>query len=296
MHGAGNDYVFVDGFTQELPTDPARLAVQLSNRHTGVGADGLICIAPSKIADARMLMWNADGSRGEMCGNGLRCVAKLLHDHDLIHWPEGDEGPLTIETDAGLRTAWLQIADGCVERVRLNMGQPIFCSEDIPTLLPGDPPILQRVAVGDETVVVTCVSMGNPHAIVYVDDLHDDIVLRLGPLLERHPVFPSRTNVEFVQVLSREEVVVRVWERGSGETQACGSGACAVAVAGVLTGQTGRRLAVHLPGGTLDIEWTPQDDVLLSGPATEVFCGEWPLEAVPQVDSEQQPHVLRFAA
>jgi diaminopimelate epimerase len=271
MHGAGNDYVYVDCFTEKIPHDIARLSIAVSDRHTGVGADGLILICPSEIADARMRMFNADGSESEMCGNGVRCVAKYVYDHGIAR-----QNQLKIETGRGVLTLDLEITRGLVDRVRVNMGTPILEGSKIPTTLPGDPPVRRKLSAGGREFEVTCVSMGNPHCVTFVDQLNDDWVLRVGPEVERHPVFPRRVNAEFIQVISPTEFRMRVWERGSGETQACGTGACASAVAGVLTGLTERRVMAHLPGGDLELDWSDTGDVYLTGPAVEVFSGDWP--------------------
>jgi diaminopimelate epimerase len=274
MHGIGNDYVYVSMFDQKLPTpaDPARLAVAVSDRHFGVGSDGLILIVPSEVADARMRMFNADGSESEMCGNGVRCVAKYIHDHGIARKPR-----VTVETGRGVLTLDLEVENGKVSRVRVDMGAPILQGSDIPTKLPGNPPVNVPVEVFGRQLAVTAVSMGNPHAVVYVDDVERFPVDTIGPLLEHHPAFPRRVNAHFVQVVEPGEVVMRTWERGSGITLACGTGACAVCVAGVLTGRTDRKLLAHLPGGDLELEW-PADhsSVFMTGPATEVFSGDWP--------------------
>jgi len=272
MHGLGNDYVYVETFSQSEPADPPALARAVSDRHFGVGSDGLILIMPSDRADARMRMFNADGSEGEMCGNGVRCVAKYIHDHGLAR-----KDRVTVETGRGVLTLDLTVADGEARLVRVDMGVPILRAAEIPTLLPGDPPIDAPMEVDGRTFAVTAVSMGNPHAVVFVDDVVNFPLERLGPLFETHPSFPRRVNAHFVQILSRGEVRMRTWERGSGVTLACGTGACAVCVAGVLTGRTDRRVLAHLPGGALDLEWPePAASVFMTGPATEVFSGEWP--------------------
>jgi len=272
MHGAGNDYVYVDGFSQPLPDDLPELARRVSDRHFGVGADGLILILPSEAADARMRMFNADGSEAEMCGNGIRCVGKYVYDHGLVQRPS-----LVIETGAGLRRLDLELADGRVSRVRVDMGEPILDPAEIPVDLPGQRVINVPLDLGDRTLAVTCVSMGNPHCIIFVERLSDDWVLGVGPKVERDRRFPRRTNVEFVETISPSEANVRVWERGSGETLACGTGACAVCVAGALAGRTGRRLLARLPGGELELQWSEEDNhVWMTGPAVEVFSGEWP--------------------
>ncbi|HEV3084370.1 MAG TPA: diaminopimelate epimerase [Gemmataceae bacterium] len=272
MHGAGNDYIYVDCFRNPIPHDPAGLSRAISDRHVGVGSDGLILICPSDKADARMRMFNADGSEAEMCGNGIRCVAKFLYDHGLVR-----KNALAIETGRGVLALDLEIQAGCVRQVRVDMGEPILEAARIPTTLPGNPPINVPLSVGDRSFRVTCVSMGNPHCITFVETLSDDVVLGIGPRIENDPAFPRRTNAEFVRVNGPEDVTMRVWERGSGETLACGTGACAVAVAGVLAGRTQRRLAVHLRGGDLRLHWSETDNhVYMTGPAVEVFSGEWP--------------------
>jgi len=272
MHGAGNDYIYVDCFAEKVPHDIPRLAMAVSDRHTGIGADGLILICPSETADARMRMFNADGSESEMCGNGVRCVAKYVYDHGISR-----QNRLKIETGRGVLVLDLETKAGRVERVRVNMGAPILEGAKIPTTLPGDPPIRQKLSAAGREFEVTCVSMGNPHCVTFVDRLSDDWVLQVGKEIERHPAFPRRVNAEFVQVVSPREFQMRVWERGSGETQACGTGACAAAVAGVLTGLTERHVLAHLPGGDLELEWSDTGEVYLTGPAVEVFSGDWPL-------------------
>ncbi len=272
MHGAGNDYVYVNLFEETLPKDAAELAVEISDRHTGVGSDGLILIEPSEVADARMRMFNADGSESEMCGNGIRCVAKYVYDHGIAVKEE-----MSIETGAGVLALRLFPENGKVKQVRVNMGRPVLESEKIPTTLAGDPPVNCELIVGERNLQVTCISMGNPHCITFVDQLNDEWVHDIGPQVETHAAFPNRVNAEFIQVVSPSEFIMRVWERGSGETMACGTGACAVAVAGVLTGRTERTVLAHLPGGDLQLEWSPEtDEVFMTGPATEVFTGQWP--------------------
>ena len=283
MHGLGNDYVYVSTFDQPTPSDPAALSVRVSDRHFGVGSDGLILITPSAVADARMRMFNADGSESEMCGNGLRCVAKYVHDHAIAVKPR-----LSLETGRGVLTVDLEVVAGKAERVRVNMGAPILDAARIPTTLPGDRvvdvplidlpaslPVGWAAACGLD-VRMTCVSMGNPHVVIYCADVSKVPLELVGPRLETAGVFPKRINVHFVQVHSPGEATMRTWERGSGVTLACGTGACAVAVAGVLTGRTGRTLLAHLPGGDLELEW-PDDAgaVFMTGPATEVFSGTW---------------------
>jgi len=271
MHGAGNDYVYVDCF-EERVDDPAALAPRISDRHFGVGSDGLILAMPSEAADVRMRMFNADGSEAEMCGNGIRGVAKYAFDHGLVHSDE-----ITVETKAGVKSLKLFVAERKVRRARVNMGPPRLARKDIPVAGPaGEEAIDIEIPLGDVTLRGTCVSMGNPHCVIYVDDVENFPVHDLGPQAENHELFPQRANIEFTQILSSSEVRVRVWERGSGETLACGTGASAVCVAGARTGRTDRKLLVRLLGGDLEIEWAPDGDVYLTGPSEEVFCGEWP--------------------
>ncbi len=265
MHGAGNDYVYLDGFEHAIPENLPEVARKISNRHTGIGGDGLIVVEPTWQADAQMRIWNADGSTAEMCGNGLRCVAKLLYETGHVR---NDE--IHIATDAGIRVAWPEIQSGHVGRVRVSIGEPDLEAAHLP-----NPSKLETLRQETLFEAVSAVSMGNPHCVVFTNDLSDELIQEFGPQLEQHPLFPQRTNVEFVQVVSETEVQVRVWERGVGETQACGTGACAVAVAGSLTGQTERQVRCHLPGGVLDVDWTNDGDVHLTGPAAEIFRGEW---------------------
>jgi diaminopimelate epimerase len=273
MQGIGNDYIYVDCFAEPLPKDPASLARRMADRHFGVGGDGLILICPSNQgADAWMRMFNADGTEAEMCGNGLRCVAKYVYDHGIKRTEQ-----LRIQTGRGILAVDVELKGGQVERARVNMGQPILEAAKIPTKLPGNPPLDVPLAVDGRTLQVTCVSMGNPHCITYVPEASDEIVLGLGRKIEHHAAFPARVNVEFIEVISPTEVRQRTWERGSGETLACGTGASAVCVAGVLTGRTQRKIVNHLRGGDLELEWSEADGcVYKTGPAVEVFSGEWP--------------------
>jgi diaminopimelate epimerase len=272
MHGIGNDYVYISTFDQRPPVDPGRLARLVSDRHFGIGGDGLIMIMPSEHADARMRMFNADGSEGEMCGNGIRCVAKYLYDHGLARTER-----ISIETGRGILTLDVETAGGKVQRVRVDMGPPILEPDQIPTLLPGRPPIDQTLEIDGHALAVTAVSTGNPHAITYVADLAKFPLEMLGPKLETHPAFPRRVNVHVVEVVGSNEVRMRTWERGSGITLACGTGACAVCVAGVLSGRTGRSIVAHLPGGDLELSWpSDRSSVYMTGSATEVFSGDWP--------------------
>ncbi len=272
MHGLGNDYVYVDGFDQDIPDAPGELAKVIADRHFGVGGDGMILILPSDSADVRMRMFNADGSEGEMCGNGVRCVAKYAWDHD-----RAKANPMHVETGAGILRIDLQVENGKVQSATVDMGQPILEAEKIPSKLPGERNVDVPLEIGGKTMKVTCVSMGNPHAVVFVEDVGSVLLEQWGPELENHPSFPNRINVHFVQVHDKTEVTVRTWERGSGVTLACGTGASAVCVAGVLTGRTDRAIIGHLPGGDLNLHWQERDNhVKMTGPASEVFSGEWP--------------------
>ncbi|MGB4598936.1 MAG: diaminopimelate epimerase [Trichlorobacter sp.] len=270
MHGAGNDYVYVNCF-EEPVASPAEVAVKVSNRNFGIGSDGLILIMPSDKADVRMRMFNSDGSESEMCGNGIRCVAKYAYDHGIVNKTE-----ITVETGAGILTLQLFPNDANkVDRVRVNMGPPRLAREEIP--MNGSPVsqvVSEELTVLDKTFKITCVSMGNPHCIIYVDDVANFPVATYGPLIENHQLFPRRTNVEFIQIISRGEVKQRTWERGAGETLACGTGASAVCVAGVLNNVTDRTILNHLAGGDLELEWVEHGPVFMTGPATEVFSGE----------------------
>ena len=274
MHGLGNDYLLVDGFAESLPPDLGELARRISHRRYGVGGDGLIVVGPSNAADASMRIFNADGSEAEMCGNGIRCAAKLFYDRGIVR-----RSPMTIATGAGVLTARLEFEGDRIFRVEVDMGAPILEAADIPTTLPGSPVVDAEFTIDDARLNVTCVSMGNPHCVVFVDRADDHCVLQWGPQIETDAHFPRHTNVEFVEVLSRNEVRQRTWERGVGETWACGTGACAVCVAGVLAGRTERKITVQLPGGRLDLHWREQDNhVYMAGPAEEVFVGQWPIE------------------
>jgi diaminopimelate epimerase len=277
MHGAGNDYIYVDCFAEPIPTDPRMLATLVSNRRTGVGGDGLILICPTDLADAEMRMFNADGSPSEMCGNGIRCVAKFVYDHGVAR-----RNPLRIESAGRIYTLELNVHRGSVESVRVDMGEPILTPAAIPTNLrsprgPEEPVVDVPITVGGREFHVTTVSMGNPHCVTFDLEASNDVVRGIGPLLEIDQRFPKRVNCEFVTVIGRNELRQRTWERGSGETFACGTGACAVCVAGVLTGRTDRSVVIHLLGGDLSIEWNEEDNhVYMTGPAVEVFNGHWP--------------------
>lgn len=271
MHGIGNDYVYVNAFETPVP-DAAAVARAVSPRNTAIGSDGLILIAPSDVADVRMEMYNADGSRGEMCGNGIRCVGKFARDHGLASGAE-----IRVETDAGTKTLALEPASGPVERVCVDMGEPAFEPAAIPMSAAGqlvDAPL----ALDGVEYRITCVSMGNPHCVLFVDSTEATDVHGIGRRIEKDPLFPAGVNVELVEVLEPAPATrlrMRVWERGSGETRACGTGACAVAVAAFLTNRGQRKVVVELLGGDLEIEWRASDNhILMTGGATEVFSGE----------------------
>ncbi len=286
MHGIGNDYIYVDCVADPAPADPAAVARRVSDRHFGVGGDGLILICPSQVADARMRMFNADGSEAEMCGNGVRCVAKYVYDHGICRKPT-----LRVETGRGVLTLDLEVVDGHVERVRVDIGEPILAPERIPVQFPEpcaadrivDFPADRYIPIGHPASWMedcgwdprmTCVSMGNPHVTFFCRSVESVPLGSLGPYLERQPIFPNRINVHFVQVKAPAEVVMRTWERGSGITLACGTGACAVCVSGALTGRTQRKIVAHLPGGDLQLDWAADNHVYVTGPAVEVFRGE----------------------
>ncbi len=248
--------------------DPVAVAQKVSDRRTGIGGDGLILICPSNTAHARMEMYNADGSRGEMCGNGIRCVGKFVFDHGLVK-----ANPLKIDTDAGLKTLFLELKDNKVARVTVDMGEPILEGPRIPVAVAGEM-INQPLTVAGQSYHVTCISMGNPHCVTFVDNVEPLELDKIGPQFEHHSLFPKRINTEFIQVVSSTELNMRVWERGSGETWACGTGACAAAVAAALNKKAGRRVTIHLRGGDLEIEWRAEDNhVYMTGPAEEVFAG-----------------------
>ena len=274
MQGAGNDYVYVNGFDQSLPEDLPQLAIQVSDRRFGIGGDGLIAILPSVSADARMRMFNADGSESEMCGNGIRCVAKYVYDHGICQ-----RESLSIETGAGVLSLVLAVSNGRVSQVTVDMGIPKLEAAQIPTTLgssPNSQVINSPIEYRGHKLFATCVSMGNPHCVIFVPEATDELVLAIGPLIEVDTRFPKKTNVEFVEVLSPGEVRQRTWERGSGETWACGTGASAVCVAGVLTGHTERQILNSLRGGQLRLRWDENSNhVFMTGPAVEVFSGQW---------------------
>ena len=269
MHGCGNDYVYVNLFEEQIE-NPAKVSIAVSDRHFGIGSDGLITIGPSEIADFRMRIYNADGSEAEMCGNGIRCVAKYVYDHKLT-----DKTEITVETGAGVKTLQLTVEDDKVTLVRVDMGEPILTPDEIPVVADGDRVVDEPIVVDDKEWRMTCVSMGNPHAVVFVDDVAHFELEKYGPLFENHVRFPKRTNTEFVQIISRNEAIMRVWERGSAETWACGTGTCATVMACILNGLTDNDVLVHLRGGDLRIVYDEKSNhVFMTGPATEVFEGE----------------------
>lgn len=278
MHGCGNDYVYVD-CTKEVIPDIAATAVRVSDRHFGIGSDGLILIKSSEVADFEMDMYNADGSRGKMCGNGIRCVAKYVYDHGLTNKTE-----ITVDTQAGIKTLQLTVCDGKVSKVRVDMGEPVLIPQEIPVKASvlgladdrREAIIAQPFTVANSSYDITCVSMGNPHCITFIDeDVRSFPLEAIGSLFEKHELFPEGVNTEFVNIIDKEHLRMRVWERGSGETLACGTGACAVAVASYLNGVTGRKVDVELMGGHLEIVYdAATNHVFMTGPATEVFSGE----------------------
>ncbi len=270
MQGLGNDYVYVNCL-EEIVEHPSETAVRVSDRHFGIGADGLILIRPSEQADFEMEMYNADGSRGEMCGNGIRCVAKYVYDYGLT-----DKTHISIETLGGIKYLDLMVAEGKVKLVKVDMGSPVLEAERIPVKGKGDRILNEAIQVGGMEYHITGVSMGNPHAVVFLEDVKNLEIEKIGPLFEHHEYFPNRVNTEFVHVLDRKHVEMRVWERGSGETLACGTGACAAAVACVLNGLTEEEVTVKLLGGNLQIQWDREKDtVYMTGPAEVVFDGIW---------------------
>lgn len=269
MHGISNDYIYINGATEKI-YNPSDVAIKLSDRHTGIGSDGIVMILPSKTCDFRMRMFNSDGSEAEMCGNASRCVGKYVYDKGLTK-----KTKVSLETLAGKKILNLHVVDGKVDTVTVDMGEPILRGVDIPTIFDLPMVVSQPIVVSGKKILTTCVSMGNPHSVVYVDDVDSLDLEKIGPSYECHPAFPHKTNTEFVEILSRNEVKMRVWERGAGETMACGTGACAVAVACVLNGFTDRDVRVKLRGGDLQIKWDDDDNhVYMTGPATTVYEGD----------------------
>lgn len=273
MQGLGNDYVYIDCINGKEPVDIKNLTQKLSNRHFGVGSDGLILLCKSKVADLKMRMFNSDGSEAQMCGNGIRCVAKLAYELGLIC-----EEITTIETLSGIKTLKLNIVNGKVKTVEVDMGAPILEATKIPVSSSAkieDKKVKAEVKVKNKKIELTCVSMGNPHAVTFVNDIKNFKVAEYGPILENADIFPEKANIEFVEVVDKNNIKMRVWERGSGETLACGTGACSSVVASSLNGYTDRKVNVQLLGGNLEIEWKPNNHVHMTGPAVTVFKGEW---------------------
>ena len=269
MEGLGNDYVYVNCF-KEAVDDPKSVAIKVSDRHFGIGSDGLILIKPSKVADFCMDMYNADGSQSEMCGNGIRCVAKYVYDYGLT-----DKTSISVETLAGIKYLDLKIENGKAVMITVNMGAPELIADKVPVKSDKEKVIDEQIVVAGKEYKMTCISMGNPHCIVFVDDTKNFPLEEVGPLFESHEVFPNRVNAEFVQILDRKTVNMRVWERGSGETLACGTGTCATVVASCLNGHTEDEVIVHLLGGDLHIKWDREENlVYMTGPAKVVFDGE----------------------
>jgi len=273
MQGLGNDYVYIDCINGKEPIDIKNLTNRLSNRHFGVGSDGLILLCKSKVADLKMRMFNSDGSEAQMCGNGIRCVAKLAYELGLIC-----EEITTIETLSGIKTLKLNIVKGKVKTVEVDMGAPILEATKIPVSSSAkieDKKVKAEVKVKNKKIELTCVSMGNPHAVTFVNNIKNFKVAEYGPILENADIFPEKANIEFVEVVDKNNIKMRVWERGSGETLACGTGACSSVVASRLNGYTDRKVNVQLLGGNLEIEWKPNNHVHMTGPAVTVFKGEW---------------------
>lgn len=270
MHGIGNDYLFVNCF-EEVIENPERLAIVMSKPHFGAGADGLVLIEPADGADFAMRIFNADGSEAEMCGNALRCIGKYVYERGMT-----DKTELTIETGGGVKQLWLTVENGKVARVKADMGTPELNPRLIPVDLPGELVVRHRLQILGQTWFITCVNMGNPHSVVFVRDPEVIDLPTIGPMIEHHPLFPRRTNVEFVRVIDRSILQMRVWERGAGETLACGTGACASLVAAVLGGLSNRTVQMKLSGGNLQLQWSADDNhVYQTGPAAFVYDGEW---------------------
>ncbi len=277
MHGISNDYVYVNGFTETIG-DPNSVSKFVSDRRCGIGSDGLIMILPSEVADCRMRMFNADGSEGMMCGNGIRCVGKFAYDNGIVTKPE-----LSVETKSGIKYITLEINDGVAVAATVDMGKAILKPVDIPVKAEGGDFVARTISVNGEDYTVTCVSMGNPHCIVFCEDPKDIALEQIGPYFENHALFPERINTEFLQVIDETTLNMRVWERGSGETYACGTGACACVVAAVLNGycKHDTEVTVHLLGGDLKITYRSDGTVMMTGPATHVYDGEIDISGIP---------------
>lgn len=268
MQGAGNDYIYINGFEQTID-NPSETAIELSNRNFGIGSDGLVLILPSKTCDFRMQMFNSDGSEAEMCGNASRCVGKYVFDHELTTKKE-----ITLETKAGVKLITLLDGNAKKRKVRVDMGEPILNPELIPVKITQNPTLKYPLKIEDKTWEINCVSMGNPHAVIFTNNIKNLDLPTIGPKFESNPIFPRKTNTEFVEVIDKNTLNMRVWERGAGETLACGTGACAVAVAAVLNGLTERKVNINLLGGQLEIEWNENNNhVYMTGEAVTVFDG-----------------------
>lgn len=270
MHGTGNDYVYINAFEEEID-NAEELAVRISDRHFGIGSDGLILVAPSETADCRMIMYNADGSEGAMCGNGIRCVAKYAYEHGIVK-----ESHISIETKSGIKDLELTVEDGIVTYVKVNMGKAVLRPEEIPVMAEGEDFIARPLIVAGKDYTATCISMGNPHCVIFTSGIDDLDLEKTGPLFENHEMFPDRINTEFVEVIDGHAIRMRVWERGSGETISCGTGTCAAVVAAVLNGycRRGEEIEVQIRGGKLYDTYMENGEVFMRGPAVTVFEGE----------------------
>lgn len=270
MHGTGNDYVYINLFEENVP-NPEELSIRISDRHFGIGSDGLILVAPSEVADCRMRMYNADGSEGAMCGNGIRCVAKYAYEHGIVK-----DTHITVETKSGIKTLELTVEDGLVTYVQVNMGKAILKPAEIPVAAEGEDFIARKMVVDGKEYTATCVSMGNPHCVIFTEGIDDLDLEKIGPKFENHELFPDRINTEFVEIIDEHTIRMRVWERGSGETISCGTGTCAATVASVLNGycKQGEEVEVQIRGGKLYDTYLENGEVLMKGPATTVFDGD----------------------
>ena len=270
MHGTGNDYVYINLFEENVP-NPEELSIRISDRHFGIGSDGLILVAPSEVADCRMRMYNADGSEGAMCGNGIRCVAKYAYEHGIVK-----DTHITVETKSGIKTLELTVEDGLVTYVQVNMGKAILKPAEIPVAAEGEDFIAREMVVDGKEYTATCVSMGNPHCVIFTEGIDDLDLEKIGPKFENHELFPDRINTEFVEIIDEHTIRMRVWERGSGETISCGTGTCAATVASVLNGycKQGEEVEVQIRGGKLYDTYLENGEVLMKGPATTVFEGD----------------------
>lgn len=270
MHGTGNDYVYINLFEENVP-NPEELSIRISDRHFGIGSDGLILVAPSEVADCRMRMYNADGSEGAMCGNGIRCVAKYAYEHGIVK-----DTHITVETKSGIKTLELTVEDGLVTYVQVNMGKAILKPAEIPVAAEGEDFIAREMVVDGKEYTATCVSMGNPHCVIFTEGIDDLDLEKIGPKFENHELFPDRINTEFVEIIDEHTIRMRVWERGSGETISCGTGTCAATVASVLNGycKQGEEVEVQIRGGKLYDTYLENGEVLMKGPATTVFDGD----------------------